>query len=91
MQQNEDDEMMGFCAAIRWLFGTNAEMETDAAKDEAMREVGQPFRQEPSPMSIERATSALDRLEKSQERLDRAFIPAKNLDEALTQMLGGRE
>ena len=89
MTRNED-EMMGFRAALRWLLGTDAECSTTFSKEDAMRKVGMPLKQAEGD-HYDRASAALDRLEQSQKALDNVLIPTRNLDEALTQMLGGRE
>jgi hypothetical protein len=81
---HEPDEMIGLRAAFRWLLGTDAEMETEGAREEAIVAVGEPLqRMDP----FERANASLDALTASQDRLDRVLTPAKTLDEAMKMML----
>jgi len=76
-------------AALRWLWGTNAEMDHPKVQAEAERMV-EPVKPTPKSVTeakIQRASAAIDHAKEATDRLIR-LQPAKSLDEALRQLTG---
>lgn len=89
MCKDKEGQYLGIMAALRWVFGTNAEMKTLDARREAERQVlpesGDPF---------ERALQSIRTAEDSAQKLN-AIIGPSPLDNAIDDILvshqqGGR-